>query len=121
MMRKLLTALTVSVAVFLSASCTDGSSIETRSRNTRPDPAWVTAISLHSNGAISRHSPIRVLFTSDVIGAERVGTDASANIRITARGEGARRVRQPARNRAASRNRVRARHAPTASRCWRRD
>ena len=80
MIRKLLTALSVS-AVFLIASCTDGT-VKTRARTSRPDPSWVTAISLHSNGAISRHSPIRVLFTSDVIAAERVGADASANIRI---------------------------------------
>ena len=80
MIRKLLTALTVS-AVFVIASCTDGT-LKTSSRTSRPDPSWVTAISLHSNGAISRHSPIRVLFTSDVIAAERVGADASGNIRI---------------------------------------
>ena len=80
MIRKLLTALTVA-AVFLTASCTDGT-LKTSARTSRPDPSWVTAISLHSNGAISRHSPIRVLFTSDVIAAERVGADASANIRI---------------------------------------
>ncbi len=80
MIRKLLTALMVS-AVFLIASCTDGT-LKTSSRTSRPDPSWVTAISLHSNGAISRHSPIRVLFTSDVIAAERVGADASGNIRI---------------------------------------
>jgi uncharacterized protein YfaS (alpha-2-macroglobulin family) len=80
MIRKLLTALSVS-AVFLIASCTDGT-LKTASRASRPDPSWVTAISQHSNGAISRHSPIRVVFTSDVIGAERVGADASGNIRI---------------------------------------
>jgi alpha-2-macroglobulin len=80
MIRKLLAAFTASV-VLLTASCTDGT-IKTSARASRPDPSWVTAVSLHSNGAISRHSPIRVLFTSDVIAAERVGADASGNIRI---------------------------------------
>ncbi len=37
---------------------------------------------MHSNGAMSRHQPIRVLFMKDVIPAERVGTDASANVAI---------------------------------------
>jgi uncharacterized protein YfaS (alpha-2-macroglobulin family) len=38
---------------------------------------------MHSNGAMSRHAPIRVLFINDVIPAERVGTDATANVTIT--------------------------------------
>ncbi len=42
----------------------------------------MTAISLHSNGAISRHSPVRVLFINDVVPETLVGTDASANISI---------------------------------------
>ncbi len=72
MIRKLLAAFTAS-AVFLTASCTDGT-IKTSARTSRPDPSWVTAVSLHSNGAISRHSPIRVLFTNDVI------ADANASV-----------------------------------------
>jgi uncharacterized protein YfaS (alpha-2-macroglobulin family) len=48
-----------------------------------PDPQWVTSISQHSNGAISRHSPVRVLFTNDIVPQERVGTDASANITVS--------------------------------------
>ena len=43
----------------------------------------MTSISQHSNGAISRHSPVRVLFTNDVVPQERVGTDATANIGIS--------------------------------------
>ncbi len=38
---------------------------------------------MHSNGAVSRHQPIRVLFLNDVIPADRVGTDASANVTIS--------------------------------------
>ena len=76
MIRKLLTALTVS-AVFAHREL-HGWHHQDQLAHQPPDPSWVTAISLHSNGAISRHSPVRVLFTNDVIAAERVGADASA-------------------------------------------
>ena len=38
---------------------------------------------MHSNGALSRHAPIRVLFMKDVVSAERVGTNAAANVTIS--------------------------------------
>ena len=56
---------------------------EKKPRVGAPDPTWVTSISQHSTGAISRHSPVRVFFTNDVIAETAVGSDASANIAIT--------------------------------------
>ena len=46
------------------------------------DPAWSQIISAHSAGAISRRSPIRVSFTGDIVPLDKVGSDASGNIRI---------------------------------------
>jgi uncharacterized protein YfaS (alpha-2-macroglobulin family) len=45
----------------------------------------VSSISLHTNGAVSRHAPIRVLFINDVVPEDRIGSDASANIEIIPR------------------------------------
>ena len=39
---------------------------------------WVSSISQHSNGAISRHQPVRVLFFNDVIPEARINGDATA-------------------------------------------
>ncbi|MEO8062042.1 MAG: MG2 domain-containing protein [Pseudomonadota bacterium] len=83
MFRKFFAALTVSAAVFLCVNCGGGAPATTRPRAAAPDPQWVTAISQHSNGAISRHSPVRVLFTSDVVPESRIGSDAAANISIS--------------------------------------
>ena len=83
MFRKLLSALTVSAAVFLCVNCGGSAPPTTQPKIGAPDPQWVTVVSLHSNGAISRHSPVRVLFTTDVIPEARVGGEASANITIT--------------------------------------
>jgi uncharacterized protein YfaS (alpha-2-macroglobulin family) len=83
MIRIRVPALALTAAAFLFASCSGSSSVPTKSAVTAPDPQWVTSISQHSNGAISRHSPVRVLFTNDVVPQERVGSDASANIGIT--------------------------------------
>ncbi len=83
MIRIRVPALAVTAAAFLFAACSGGNSVATKPHVTAPDPQWVTSISQHSNGAISRHSPVRVLFTNDVVPQERVGSDASANIGIT--------------------------------------
>ena len=83
MIRIRVPALAVMAAAFLLVSCTGSDSVATRPSVAAPDPQWVTSISQHSNGAISRHSPVRVLFTSDVVPQERVGSNASANITIT--------------------------------------
>jgi uncharacterized protein YfaS (alpha-2-macroglobulin family) len=82
MIRRLVTALVVSIAVALLAGCSSGSKDAPSTKPGAPDPSWVSSISLHSNGAISRHSPVRVLFTNDVIPEASVGADASANIVI---------------------------------------
>lgn len=82
MIRNFLSAMLVTAAAFLCVSCS-GSTVASKQRTAPPDPQWVTSISQHSNGAISRHSPVRVLFTNDVVPQERVGSDASANISIT--------------------------------------
>jgi uncharacterized protein YfaS (alpha-2-macroglobulin family) len=83
MIRNALTAAVVSAVIFLCA-CSGGSTPPaTKSRLAPPDPTWVTSISQHSSGAISRFSPVRVFFTNDVIPEAQVGKDASANIAIT--------------------------------------
>ena len=99
-------------AAFLFASCSGGNSVATRPKPwPHPIRNWVTSISQHSNGAISRHSPVRVLFTNDVVPQERVGTDASAQHHHHARGEGAA-PRSRSRREIVLRaeNRIRARH-----------
>jgi alpha-2-macroglobulin len=47
-----------------------------------PDPVWTQVISAHSMGAISRRSPLRISFASDVVPAGKVGTDASSNVTL---------------------------------------
>jgi uncharacterized protein YfaS (alpha-2-macroglobulin family) len=82
MIRRLVTAcLSTAVALFFVA-CSGSKQDAPTSKPGAPDPSWVSAISLHSNGAISRHSPVRVLFTHDVIPEARVGSDASANVSV---------------------------------------
>jgi uncharacterized protein YfaS (alpha-2-macroglobulin family) len=82
MIRIRVPALLVTAAAFVLVSCSGNNNVATQPHVAAPDPQWVTSISQHSNGAISRHSPVRVLFTNDVVPQERVGTDASANITI---------------------------------------
>ncbi len=83
MIRIRLPALAVTAAAFLFVSCSGSNTAPTKQGSNAPDPQWVSSISQHSNGAISRHAPIRVLFVNDVVPAERVGTDASANVTIS--------------------------------------
>src|SRR5688572_7754827 len=84
MIRKALTAALVTAVFATLNACSGGSTpAETKSRIAPPDPTWVSSISQHSSGAISRFSPIRVFFTNDVIPDAKVNGDASANIRIT--------------------------------------
>jgi uncharacterized protein YfaS (alpha-2-macroglobulin family) len=82
MIRRLVTALVITAAVAMLGSCSSGSKDAPSARPGAPDPSWVSSISLHSSGAISRHSPVRVLFTNDVIPEDKVGSDASANVVI---------------------------------------
>src|SRR3954454_14949499 len=84
MIRRLLVAALLALTIPLLTSCTNDSVLP-RSHPAPPAQAWVSAISLYSNGAISRYSPVRVLFTNDVVPESRVGTDASANIAIEPR------------------------------------
>ncbi|HEX6637180.1 MAG TPA: MG2 domain-containing protein [Steroidobacteraceae bacterium] len=81
MIRRFVTACATAVVLVLVA-CSSGNKDTQASNPGAPDPTWVSAIGQHSNGAISRHSPLRVLFTKDVIPEARVGSDASANIRL---------------------------------------
>jgi alpha-2-macroglobulin len=84
MIRNSFTVVLAAAVAFLCLSCSSGNTpAEKKARVGAPDPTWVTSISQHSTGAISRHSPIRVLFTNDVIPEATVGSDASANIAIT--------------------------------------
>ena len=83
MIRNFLSALLATAAAFLCVNCSGSTGVATPQRTAPPDPQWVTSISQHSNGAISRHSPVRVLFTNDVVSQERVGSDATANISIS--------------------------------------
>jgi hypothetical protein len=82
MIRIFVSAVLGLAVALLCMSCSGSTGSASKQRLAAPDPQWVSAISQHSNGAISRHSPIRVLFTHDVVAPERVGTDASANITI---------------------------------------
>ena len=82
MIRPFLTALVASAVLCVSAGCSSDSGHTDKPRIAAPDPSWVGSISMHSNGAMSRHAPIRVLFINDVVPAERVGTDATANVSI---------------------------------------
>jgi len=82
MIRALLTALVASAVLCMSASCSSDSGHVDKPRTASADPSWVSTISMHSNGAMSRHAPIRVLFINDVVTAERVGTDATAHVTI---------------------------------------
>lgn len=82
MIRRLVTACIATIAVAFFVACSGGKQDAPASKPGAPDPSWVSAIGQHSNGAISRHSPVRVLFTSDVIPESRVGSDAAANIVI---------------------------------------
>ncbi|HEV7608850.1 MAG TPA: MG2 domain-containing protein [Steroidobacteraceae bacterium] len=75
-------ALLAMAAALLCLSCSGSSPVANKSDTAAQDPTWVTAIGQHSSGAISRHSPVRVLFINDVIPESRIGTDASANISI---------------------------------------
>jgi len=82
MIRNALAAAFAAAAILLCTSCSSDSGVSNASRRAQPDPSWTSAISLHTNGAMSRHAPIRVLFINDIIPETRVGTDASANIVI---------------------------------------
>jgi uncharacterized protein YfaS (alpha-2-macroglobulin family) len=82
MIRRLVAACVVTAAVLFFASCSGNKQDAPATKPGAPDPSWVSAISLHSNGAISRHSPVRVLFTGDVVPESRVGSDAAANVVI---------------------------------------
>jgi hypothetical protein len=62
---------------------TDGSGGDTSQLvASKPDPAWANLISAHTVGAISRAASIRVVFTGDVITADKVGADASEYLQL---------------------------------------
>src|SRR5688572_4264841 len=82
MVQKFLAA-AVTAAALVVAACSGSQSVDKASRVAPPDPTWVTSISQHSSGAISRHSPVRVYFTTDVVPEALVGKDAAANITIS--------------------------------------
>lgn len=81
MIRRLVTACATAVVLFIVA-CSGSNKDAAKTRPGAPDPSWVSAINLHSNGAISRHSPVRVMFTQDVVPESKVSSDASANISL---------------------------------------
>jgi hypothetical protein len=80
MIRRFAAAFALAVAVALLGSCSSGSKDGPAPKPGAPDPSWVSTIGQHSNGAISRHSPVRVLFTQDVVPESKIGSDAAANI-----------------------------------------
>src|SRR5690349_2599526 len=82
MFRRLARAATTLAALVLVASCGTKSSPATRLSPAPADPQWSQIIAARSTGAISRHSPIRVVFADDVVDADRVGADASANLQV---------------------------------------
>ena len=83
MIRNLFTTALAAVVFAALNACTGSSTPNEKPHVSQPDAVWVTSISQHSAGAISRFSPVRVLFTADVVPADKVGADASENIKIT--------------------------------------
>src|SRR5688500_9361923 len=83
MIRDSFTATLLAAVAFLCISCSGDSAIQDKPRAAPADPSWVSSISQHSNGAISRHQPVRVLFFNDVVPEARINGDATANITIT--------------------------------------
>lgn len=82
MIRRFVTACAATAVVLLFIACSGNKQDAPATKPGAPDPSWVSAISQHSNGAISRHSPVRILFTNDVIPESRIGSDAAANVVI---------------------------------------
>ena len=82
MFRKLACAALVSAALFLAASCDKSAPLAEHPTVAPADPLWAGLISAHSTGAISRHSPLRVIFANDVVAADKVGDDASAWLEV---------------------------------------
>src|SRR5215831_5672000 len=83
MMRRLTAAATLAAAVIpLLASCNQNVAVNEHPTVAPADPLWSQLIAAHSTGAISRHSPLRVSFTSDVVPANKVGGDASEYLEI---------------------------------------
>ncbi len=83
MIRNLFTATLLATVAFLCISCSGDSALQDKPRTAQADPSWVSSISQHSSGAISRHQPVRVLFFNDVIPEASINGDATANITIT--------------------------------------
>lgn len=83
MIRKALAAAFAAAVILLCTSCSSDSGVTDAARRAPPDPSWVSAISMHSNGAVSRHAPIRILFIKDVVAADKVGSSAAANVTIS--------------------------------------
>src|SRR3954469_2276264 len=46
------------------------------------DPLWTALIAAHTTGAISRRSSLRVAFGGDLIPADKIGSDASGQLRV---------------------------------------
>src|SRR5262245_3597115 len=69
-------------AAALLAGCKPTNPVQEKLTAAPADPLWSQLISAHSTGAISRHSPLRVAFTNEVIPGEKVGSDASAYFSI---------------------------------------
>ena len=110
MIRNFLSALLATAAVFLCVNCSGSIRRRDSAAHRTARSAWVTSISQHSNGAISRHSPVRVLFTNDVVPQERVGSGRVRQHRDLARREDARRRLPAGAKSCCGRTRVRAGH-----------
>lgn len=82
MIRRFATACVTALALLFIA-CSGSNKGPPPAKPGAPDPSWVSAIGMHSSGAISRHAPLRVMFTQDVVPEARVGGDAAANVVIT--------------------------------------
>lgn len=69
-------------AWLLIAGCGKSTGVIEKPAVAPADPLWSQLITSHSSGAISRHHTLRVGFAQDIVPAARVGTDASAHLRI---------------------------------------
>jgi len=82
MFRKFAGAAIAMAALLFTASCNPTPPATATLTAAPADPLWSALIAAHTTGAISRRSSLRVAFGGDLIPADKVGSDASGQLRI---------------------------------------
>src|SRR5881394_2217277 len=82
MFRKFASAAMVMAALLFTASCDPAPPATTALTAAPADPLWTALIAAHTTGAISRRSSLRVAFGGDLIPADKIGSDASGQLRV---------------------------------------